>query len=216
MKVDLQVMTAEASISFVVLHYNAFQETINCVDSILNNVRASNLNVVVVDNCSPNGSGVTIKEHYKSESRVYYIGLDKNAGFAVGNNSGINYAKEVLGSDFVCCINNDTIVDQSSFFENILRIYNETNAAVIGPKVFLRDKSYQRFFTKLETVQYYKKQLFSFRKRLVIIKVKHALETLGVVRSNKLTNKQTATKTQDVHFFETEHEDVILHGCCLC
>ena len=212
------MMAAESSISFVVLHYNAFQETIDCINSILNNVKAEHLNVVAVDNCSPNGSGEIIKETFKNDERVYYIGLNENAGFAKGNNAGIEYAKDVLKSDFVCCINNDTIVEQSDFFEQIVRIFNETNAAVIGPKVFLKDKSYQRFFTKLESVSYYKKQLNSFRKRLIKNRIKLLLSKVGI-RKNRSSDIKKANvadaNDQDRSFFETEHKDVILHGCCL-
>jgi len=208
----------EASISFVVLHYNAFQETIDCIYSILNNVKADHLNVVVVDNHSPNGSGETVKTEFENESRVHYIGLDKNAGFAVGNNAGIDYAKDTLKADFVCCINNDTIVEQIDFYEEIVRIYNETDAAVIAPKVYLKDKSYQRFFTKLETAAYYKKQLNTFRKRLIKIRIKNALSKFGIRLSkpeNTKKAKTAASGNQDVSFFETAHKDVILHGCCL-
>ncbi len=211
-------MAAESSISFVVLHYNAFQETIDCINSILNNVKAEHLNVVAVDNCSPNGSGEIIKETFKNVENVYCIGLNENAGFAKGNNAGIEYAKNVLKSDFVCCINNDTIVEQSDFFEQIVRIFNETNAAVIGPKVFLKDKSYQRFFTKLESVSYYKKQLNSFRKRLIKHRIKLLLSKVGIRINGSSDIKKAnvaAANDQDRSFFETEHKDVILHGCCL-
>ena len=212
------MMAAESSISFVVLHYNAFQETIDCINSILNNVKAEHLNVVAVDNCSPNGSGEIIKETFKNVEKVYYIGLNENAGFAKGNNAGIEYAKDVLKSDFVCCINNDTIVEQSDFFEQIVRIFNETNAAVIGPKVFLKDKSYQRFFTKLESVSYYKKQLNTFRKRLFKNRIKLLLSKVGIRINGSSDIKKAnvaAANDQDRSFFETEHKDVILHGCCL-
>ena len=211
-------MGTRSGIAFVVLHYNAYNETINCVNSILKNVRTDHIKIIVVDNCSPNGSGENIKNSFVNDDRVYYIGLDKNIGFAGGNNVGINYARDNLGFEFVCCINNDTIVEQIDFFERVLDTYYRTNAAVIGPKVYLKNGSYQPFNTKLETTSYYQKQIKRYRKGIVLLRVKNALERLGI--KNITFNKHNRAginkgNGQETSYYETEHKDVILHGCCL-
>lgn len=46
----------EINIAFVVLHYNVFQETINCVRSIISNIDTEKYIVIVVDNYSQNES----------------------------------------------------------------------------------------------------------------------------------------------------------------
>ena len=211
-------MYDKASISFVVLHYNTYQETINCVNSILHNVHPENVNVVIVDNCSPNGSGDIIRDTFIDEKRVYFIPLNQNTGFAVGNNAGINFARTELKSDFVCCINNDTLVEQNDFFSRIIDIYLETNAAVIGPKVYLKDNSYQLFNTKLETVSFYRKKLSDYKKSVFLLNLKYIFSKLGINISknkNNLSNKKSKVDSKDSSFFETEHTNVVLHGCCL-
>ena len=162
-------MEDEFGIAFVVLHYNAYKETIDCVNSILNNVRSNCIRIIIVDNCSPNGSGKIVNNTFLNDDRIYYIELDKNIGFAAGNNVGINYARDFLGLEFICCINNDTIVEQEDFFERIVKIYYRTNAAVIGPKVILKDGSYQPFNTKLEQVSFYKNQIKKYRKGIIFL-----------------------------------------------
>lgn len=42
-------------VCFMILHYMVADETIQCVDSILSNV-IGDKHILVVDNCSPNGS----------------------------------------------------------------------------------------------------------------------------------------------------------------
>lgn len=44
-------------ISFIILHYNVVDETINCVNSIKNNINSNNYHIVIADNASPNKSG---------------------------------------------------------------------------------------------------------------------------------------------------------------
>ena len=127
-------MGTESGIAFVVLHYNAYNETINCVNSILNHVRADHLKIIVVDNCSPNGSGEIVNNSFANDDRIYYIGLDKNIGFAGGNNVGIDYARDKFRFEFVCCINNDTIVEQKDFFERVVDIYHKTQE--VGKALF--------------------------------------------------------------------------------
>lgn len=209
-------MINNSSISFVVLHYNTFQETIDCVNSILNNVKTVNLHVVIVDNCSPNGSGEVVRTQFLDEKKVHYIHLNKNTGFALGNNFGIEFAKKELKTDYVCCINNDTIIEQNDFFDIVVDIYNDTNAAVIGPKVFLKDNSYQLFNTKLETISYYKSKILDYKKSLVLLQIKYILENLGIniskAHSENINNNNTINNRS---FFEEEHANVILHGCCL-
>ena len=49
-------------IGFVVLHYNAIKETIDCVESIKKRIDTNKYYIVVVDNASPNHTGEDIIE----------------------------------------------------------------------------------------------------------------------------------------------------------
>ena len=50
-------------VCFVILHYMALEETIQCVESILNNIEGDK-KVIVVDNCSPNNTGADLEKRY--------------------------------------------------------------------------------------------------------------------------------------------------------
>ena len=90
--------------AFVILHYNTIEDTILCVDSIKENVN-SNYNIVIVDNCSPNGSGKLVKEKYCNDVDIHVILSERNEGFARGNNIGFIFAKERLHSKFIILMN---------------------------------------------------------------------------------------------------------------
>lgn len=102
--------------TFVVLHYCVPEATIRCVGSIETLYRdACNVSVVVVDNCSPDGSSDSIRAFCDASEHRFYLKTEKNLGFAGGNNRGFCFAKEKLNPDYVVCSNNDVIFADSGF-----------------------------------------------------------------------------------------------------
>ena len=69
-------------IAFVILHYMAVNDTIECIKSIEDNIDTKSYRIIVVDNASPNGSGLVLFEKYKDYSCVKVILNEKNLGFA--------------------------------------------------------------------------------------------------------------------------------------
>ncbi|GEQ20891.1 hypothetical protein CBU02nite_13970 [Clostridium butyricum] len=132
-------------ISFVILHYMALEETKECVESIINNIAYENYNIVIVDNNSPNGSGVNIQGYFVKNDKVKVILNKKNSGFAKGNNIGYVYAKEKLKSDFIILINNDTIIEQIDFIDVFLEFYKKESYYALGPDIvtFLDKEKHQ-------------------------------------------------------------------------
>lgn len=56
-------------VCFVILHYMALDETIQCVESIRGNIDGEK-RIVVVDNCSPNGTVKELEERYRETEEV--------------------------------------------------------------------------------------------------------------------------------------------------
>lgn len=100
--------------SFVILHYNTFTDTIECIDSIKKYISARSRDIIVVDNCSPDSSGSLLKLKYAEDDEVQVLMNSENLGFARGNNVGFKYAKE-RGADFIVMLNNDTLLLDNSF-----------------------------------------------------------------------------------------------------
>ena len=126
--------------TFVVLHYLTEKDTIECVDSIINNIDYENYNIVVVDNGSRNNSGEVLLKHYSYNKKIKIIINPENLGFAKGHNIGYEYAKHTLHSDFIALLNNDTIIKQSNFIQSLIDKFESSHFHILGPDIIsLRD-----------------------------------------------------------------------------
>lgn len=120
-------------ITFVILHYLALDNTLKCIDCI-KSLKGSK-NIVVVDNASPDGSGAELSRIFEGDRAVSVILNNENAGFARGNNLGIEYARRKFNSEFVVVLNNDIEIEQQDFCLRIKKIYNKKPFDVLGPDI---------------------------------------------------------------------------------
>ena len=124
----------ENIMGFVILHYQAINETIDCVNSIKRILHNQNYKIVIVDNCSPNKSGHKLKQMYGNDQNVYCLLNHKNLGFANGNNIGYQFAKNHLNCDFICCLNNDTLMTEKiqSTLVNTIPLWKSQMVLALG------------------------------------------------------------------------------------
>ena len=128
-------------VCFVILHYMALEETIQCVESILNNIEGDK-KVIVVDNCSPNNTGADLEKRYAGSGNVDVLQTGKNLGFAKGNNFGYGYAVQNYDPDFVVVMNNDMEIRQQDFISRMEKSWEEHRFAVMGPDIYSTKKKY--------------------------------------------------------------------------
>lgn len=126
-------------ISFVILHYLVSEQTKKSIDSIKSNIDTDNYLIVIVDNCSNNGSVESIEEYVKYDDKVSVLKNEKNLGFANGNNRGISYIRENYDCSFICVLNNDVYLKSNNIYSVIKDEYNASFFAVAGPKIFTKD-----------------------------------------------------------------------------
>jgi len=125
----------EPKFVFVILHYQTIDDTTDCVNSITSNVDYTNYEIVIVDNGSPNNSGIILKKLFSEEKNITVILNKENLGFARGNNVGFLFAKENLSAEFIALINNDTIIRQKDFIISIADKYSVDNFHILGPDI---------------------------------------------------------------------------------
>lgn len=118
----------------ILLNYNGYEDTVDCINSI--NVSEKNLDyeIVVVDNCSTDDS-------YSKLQKVENIKLIKNSsnsGFAAGNNLGINYALN-NHAKYVLLLNNDTIDTLDSIYKLKQKMDSDVDVGVLGCRVMYND-----------------------------------------------------------------------------
>ena len=119
-------------ITFVVLHYCQPEVTIDCVESLLS--LEGEKEIVVVDNASPDGSGIVLQQKYETNNLVHVLLNKENLGFASGNNSGYKYAKEQLDPDIIVVMNNDTLIKDKNFITK-LNDYKLDQFHIIAPDI---------------------------------------------------------------------------------
>lgn len=198
---------------FVILHYYTIQDTKKCIESIIKNCKDAE--IVIVDNASPNGTGIELKKFYKNYLNIHVILNKTNLGFAKGNNVGFEYAKEKLNADFIIMCNNDTYLIQSDFKGKIIEEFEKSKFDVLGPKIILPNE-------KINLVNLEKPDLKKLKKQLLILEVKYIFIIIGIQKiisffkrifvkeSRKSKEMENITES-----YNKRHENIILHGCFL-
>lgn len=200
--------------AFLILHYLAVDETVNCVESITKNINYENYEIIIVDNASTNGTGEYLKDKYSNIDNISVILNDKNLGFAKGNNVGFLYAVKELKCDYVCMINNDTLINQENFIDIIIDKYNEFGVAVMGPKIKQKDGKYTPILPPLKSLSFYKKALIC--DYINLLKIYIGFDNVSLMNVlNKLIGRIPDDNSNINIDVNGEYKDVLLHGCCL-
>jgi O-antigen biosynthesis protein len=129
-------MDTETDISVIIVNYNVKDFLLQCLRSVENSSKGLDVEIIVVDNHSSDGSVEMSKSVFPD---VKYIELEENIGFARANNLGIERAE----GRYVLILNPDTILDENTL--NIMFDYMEKNSEVAcsGCKVLNPDGSFQ-------------------------------------------------------------------------
>lgn len=111
--------------SIVILTYNQLPLTKQCLTSIKNHTDEKDLEIIVVDNGSTDG---TIA-YLKSIPSLKTIFNEKNLGFAKGCNQGFDIAT----GDNILFLNNDTIVTENWLQSMLTLLYSDEQIGMVGP-----------------------------------------------------------------------------------
>ncbi|MEM2174659.1 MAG: glycosyltransferase family 2 protein [Candidatus Micrarchaeia archaeon] len=119
-------------VSIIILNYNGKAFLYNCLSSVLK-TDYPNFEVIFVDNGSTDDSVEYVKKNFGEDSRLKMVALDKNYGFAEGNNIGFKYVNPE--SKYVVFLNNDTIVDSKWLIEAIKILEKDNLIGAAQPKL---------------------------------------------------------------------------------
>jgi GT2 family glycosyltransferase len=118
-------------ISVVVLAYNQFDRTTGpCLESMRPSFDDEDIEFIVFDNASPDGSGHRTQAWCAQHPRVQFVQSDTNLGYAGGMNAAANHAT----GQWLFLVNNDTEFPAHALdaLKNVLRAA-PANMAMIGP-----------------------------------------------------------------------------------
>lgn len=116
-------------ISVVVLTYNNLDLTKACLDSLIRWSDYPNLEILVVDNASTDGSPDYLREFESKYSHVRLLLNKENLGFSAGNNVGLKAAT----GDYLVMLNNDTVVTPGWLLTMLRHLQSDPSVGLIGP-----------------------------------------------------------------------------------
>ncbi|HBA54152.1 glycosyltransferase family 2 protein [Syntrophorhabdus aromaticivorans] len=117
-------------VSVVILNYNGRKFIEACVGSVLAQ-DYPDMEIIVVDNGSSDGSSDVIRERYP---QVRLIETGRNLGFAAGNNVGIRWAK----GEYIVILNNDAELEQTCITEMKRAIDKDPAYGACASKIYLK------------------------------------------------------------------------------
>lgn len=184
-------------IYIIILNYNGYKDTIECVRSI-EKIDYNNYNIVIVDNNSKDGSVEILKKELQNYK---IIQINRNKGFAGGNNIGIKYAI-YKGAEYVLLLNNDTLVEPGFLTNLISGTLSEDNKIGVsigkiyyysgnnkiwyagGGINYLKGESFQTGQDEIDYGQYDRKINVNFATGCMMLINKEVIETVGYLQED--------------------------------
>lgn len=144
-------------ISIVILNYNTFDLTVQCVKSVLEKTSGVSYEVIVVDNASPEGRADDFKKEFPE---IVLIKSEKNMGFAKGNNLGVAAAR----GQFILLLNSDTLL-RSNVAETLRNfLVAQQHVAAVSARLEYPDGNVQHCCQRFPSVKYRLFELFRLQK----------------------------------------------------
>lgn len=120
---------ALAKVSVIVVTYNNLEYTKACLDSLERFSDWSNLEIIVVDNASADGSPDHLREWAAAGPMRRVILNDDNRGFSAANNQGLSAAT----GEYLILLNNDTFVTRGWVRGLLNHLRRDPTIALVGP-----------------------------------------------------------------------------------
>lgn len=205
-------------IVFVILNYNTYVETVECIDSIHSNLDTDDYMIIIVDNGSKDSSVSDLRDKYKNSDKVEILETHENIGFAKGNNVGIKYANEHYRPEFMVVLNSDTELIQNDLYSRLRSEYKKSGFALLGPLVLNADGRCDNNPHYPPSYEHVVKELENFEKERKIIRWGIYRPYCGFRYFKELIKNKFFKKQKAIHRnmeFHQYQQQVVLQGCFL-
>ncbi|BBM87713.1 glycosyltransferase family 2 protein [Candidatus Uabimicrobium amorphum] len=131
----MQIKTA-----IILVNWNGWQDTVECVKSC-QKLQDTSFHMVVVDNNSSDQSYEILMENFGDAPDVTILQSGDNLGFAGGNNFGIRYAQEKYNCQYFWLLNNDTVIEPLTLRALIDTAESDPRIGIVGSKIYYYDSN---------------------------------------------------------------------------
>jgi GT2 family glycosyltransferase len=184
-------------IGIIILNYNTWDETIECVKSIIQYHDMRDKIIYIVDNNSPNGIEKKQKDFFLDKKNINLIFNKENKGYSAGNNIGLSKAIED-GCDYFLICNSDIV-----FKDNTIDILRDSinvlpnDVSIVGPRIYNIEDKFQKF--------------------MFVIKLTYSVKIKLILSHTPLKiflKKFLADFYYSNEYFESPKEVFCVMGCC--
>jgi GT2 family glycosyltransferase len=201
------------TLGIVILNFLAYQDTIDCVQSIKKQT-FQDYKVVIVDNASTNESFEALNDVYKTDEKITVMRTEANIGFARGNNVGIAYLKK-LGVYNILVINGDTVLTQPFYLERLASLDLSDKVGMIGTQIISRDGQNQNtvpvHLTNKKALRKNKTELFFMK---IICKI-NIYSLLKKISQKGIKKHKNAPKSEKIVEKLLDPNREMLHGAAI-
>lgn len=144
----------QPELSVIILNYNTFELTSNCIRSVLAQTQEVSFEIILVDN----GSSECAPEKFTGEfPSVKLVASQKNLGFAAGNNLGIAQSS----GEIILLLNSDTELAEDAISACYSELKQQPKTGIITCKLQYPDGKIQRQCQRFPSV--FREFLLTFR-----------------------------------------------------
>ncbi|NIO21773.1 MAG: glycosyltransferase [Candidatus Aenigmarchaeota archaeon] len=118
--------------SIIIVNWNTKDYLLQCLESLILETNRCNIEIIVVDNGSTDGSPETVKERFRN---VRLIQNRDNLGFAKANNIGIRQSS----GRYICLLNSDMKVLEGCIDRMVTYMDQNRSIGVLAPKILNPD-----------------------------------------------------------------------------
>lgn len=123
-------MNQHPLLSVIVITYNSREEIKACLDAVLTPPNDS-IELVVIDNNSPDDTASLLRSVYSSHSQVRLFYNTENTGFARACNQGVGLA---MGK-YILLLNPDTVAPAHDLLRMVSYMEENPDVGVLGPRI---------------------------------------------------------------------------------
>lgn len=123
-------------VSIIIVNYNGGDVIVDCLASIFQHFTQPQVEVIVVDNDSRDGSPELIEQKFP---QVKLLRQSDNLGFGAANNIGANQAQ----GTYLFLLNSDTLIQANILPAFIDKLESLPDMGIVGPRLLNPDGSFQ-------------------------------------------------------------------------
>ena len=126
-------------VSAIILYYDpkGAEEAKECINALQQQTIAAQMEMIVVDNHSPEATYEDMKNHCAGHTNISLIRTPANLGYGGGNNVGARMAR----GEYLLILNPDSHPTPSAIEILVQTLQNDQSIGIVGPKLLFEDGS---------------------------------------------------------------------------